>query len=55
MKLNQHFGETCFLFLQSRRISQATNQHEEYGKESVSSLSKHYVVLQLRMLHNHHC
>jgi hypothetical protein len=32
LKLNQHFGGTCHLHLQSQKISQARNQHEAVSK-----------------------
>jgi hypothetical protein len=32
LKVNRRFGETCRLYLQGRRISQARNQREAYKK-----------------------
>jgi hypothetical protein len=34
VKVNQHFGGTCYFHLQGRRISQARNQHEAVSTQS---------------------
>jgi hypothetical protein len=53
LKANLHFGETCCLYLQGRRISQPRNQHEA-GSKHVQRTTRRYIP-EDRTLHNFCC